>query len=376
MDATREIYWNVGLGVVLPMYLFTACAMIVLVVEFYRRIRIYNTGRPLFRLDLLSRRITQTLINTFAQRRVLRVTKPGLTHAFLFWGTLLLFIGTLLIMIQVDFTQPLFDTKFLKGNFYRAYSLVLDVAGVVAIATMIGFAVRRFIYRPEGLKIIIDDYLIHLLFISILVTGYWIEGARMAATEMKTNPALTWFSPVGRAVAVSMSGMEEEALRTMHRYAWWIHFFLVMGIIAVLPFTKFRHLFTTPAGTLFGDVRPKGAIATPNLEAEGVSQFGVGVTTDFAWKDIFDADACMSCKRCQDRCPAWATGKPLSPMLVVQQVGETAFQNHPDDLIAVVTPDVLWACTTCRACQEICPADIEHVNKILEMRRHLVLMRG
>ncbi len=107
-----------------------------------------------------------------------------------------------------------------------------------------------------------------------------------------------------------------------------------------------------------------------------MDHYGASKVTELSWKDIYDSDACTKCKRCQDRCPAWATQKPLSPMNVVLQVGEVAFADPAGDLIAKVTPEVLWDCTTCRACEEICPADIEHIAKIMEMRRHLVLMEG
>jgi len=112
------------------------------------------------------------------------------------------------------------------------------------------------------------------------------------------------------------------------------------------------------------------------MEDETCEQFGVARVTDLTWKDIFDADACMTCKRCQERCPAYTTDKPLTPMKLVRQIGDTAATDPVADLCAVVTQDVLWACTTCRACQDICPANIEHVNKILEMRRNLSLMEG
>jgi Fe-S oxidoreductase len=184
------------------------------------------------------------------------------------------------------------------------------------------------------------------------------------------------FSPVGLVVAHLLSGLSESTLREMHKILWWVHFFLAVGLIAAIPFTKLRHLLTTPVNYLFADLREKGSLATINLEAADVDNFGVAKLADLTWKDIFDADACTSCKRCQDRCPAWATDKPLSPMKVVQQIGEVAFFHPEANLIDTVTRDVLWACTTCYACQEICPADIEHVNKILEMRRNLVLMQG
>jgi ferredoxin len=170
--------------------------------------------------------------------------------------------------------------------------------------------------------------------------------------------------------------MTPAGLALTHKALWWVHFFLALGFIALIPFTKLRHIFTTSANYLFTDLAPKGTIATIDLEDEGTGQFGAAKVIDLAWKDIFDADACTSCKRCQDRCPAYATGKPLSPMKVVKQIGEVAFSNPQAGLIETVTEDVLWACTTCRACQEICPANIEHVNKILEMRRNLSLMEG
>jgi Fe-S oxidoreductase/nitrate reductase gamma subunit len=304
------------------------------------------------------------------------VKAPGITHALQFWGMLLLLLGTIIVMIQVDFTQPLFNLLFLKGTFYLLFSLTLDIAGVVVIVMLCGFLVRRFIYKPKGLETIRDDYTIYGLLIAILVSAYFIEGARMAVTEVNQNPYLAMFSPVGLLVARLLSGMSETALREMHKILWWVHFFLAVGLIAVIPFTKLRHLFTTPINYLFADLREKGSIETINLEAADTETFGVSTLADLTWKDIFDADACTSCKRCQDRCPAWATEKPLSPMKVVQQIGDVAFFHPEANLVDTVTRDVLWACTTCYACQEICPADIEHVNKILEMRRHLVLMQG
>ncbi|MCX6036633.1 MAG: heterodisulfide reductase-related iron-sulfur binding cluster [Chloroflexi bacterium] len=376
MNFTREIYWNVGHGVVLPMYLFAALTLAILIYGFVKRIRVYRQGKPLQRLDHLPARIVRLVKRGLGQLRVMLVKAPGITHALLFWGMLLLFIGTLLVMAQADFTDPVFNLDFLKGTFYLLFSLTLDIAGAVVIVMLCGFIVRRYFYKPKGLVTTKDDYLIQGLLIAILLTAYLVEGARMAVTEINSNPTLALFSPVGLLVARLLTGLSESTLREIHRLGWWTHFFLAMSIIVAIPFTKFRHLFTTPINYLFADLREKGSIETINLEAADADHFGAAVVADLSWKDIFDADACTSCKRCQDRCPAWITDKPLSPMKVVQQIGEVAFNRPQANLIETVTADVLWACTTCFACQEICPADIEHVNKILEMRRHLVLMQG
>ncbi|MBU5636779.1 4Fe-4S dicluster domain-containing protein [Geomonas sp. Red69] len=376
MEATREIYWNVNHGLIWVMYLFAFLALGGCAWGFRSRLPLYRQGKPLDRLDRLSLRLKHMARGALTQAKVLRVPVPGTLHAFFFWGFLLLFIGTLLIMLQADFTAPLLAITFLKGTFYKAYSLVLDLAGIIAILMLGGLFVRRFLVRPPALPTKGDDYLAHALLFTILVTGFVVESLRMAATEVTVNPELARFSPGGLLLAPLFSGMDLGSISVAHKALWWVHFFLAMGFIVAIPFTKLRHLFTDPANYLFTDLRPKGAIATINLEDESAEQFGAAKATDLAWKDIYDADACTLCRRCQDRCPAWNTEKPLSPMRVVQQVGEMALNDPQGDLCRYVTEEVLWDCTTCRACQEICPVDIEHVNKILEMRRNLALMEG
>jgi len=376
MEVTREIYWNIGRGVALPMYGIFALAAFVFLYGFYRRFAVYRQGKALNRFDSLGTRISFLLKNVFAQMRVLRQPGPGFSHAFFFWSFGILFIGTLLVMAQVDFTQPVLGLAFLKGTFYKMFSLALDVAGFISLLALGVLLVRRFILKPEGLETVGDDYVIHALLFAILVTGFIAEGVRMAATELRTDPALALFSPVGMLIGKLFITMTSENLSSVHKMLWWAHFLMAMSFIAIIPFTKLRHIFITSANYLFVDLAPKGSLATINLEDEGITQFGAAKIADLTWKDIFDADACTSCKRCQDRCPAYATGKPLSPMKIVKQIGDTAFLNPGADLPEAIGADALWACTTCRACQETCPAAVEHVNKIIEMRRNLTLMEG
>ncbi|MCK4502035.1 MAG: 4Fe-4S dicluster domain-containing protein [Desulfuromonadales bacterium] len=376
MEYTREIYWNIGhdLSVLVPMYLLGFTAVAIVVYAFLQRIKVYKQGQSLDRFDQLPRRSVAMLRNVFMQKQVLRVRAPGVAHALFFWGFFLLVIGTTLIFLQADLTDPLFDARFLTGPFYLFFSLVLDVAGLIAILMLIGLLVRRYIVRPDGLDNKYDDIIMHGLLLTILVTGFVIEGARMAVTELDT--ALAAWSPVGLLVAKTFANMGEPALRGLHSNLWWLHLFLAIIFIAIIPFTKLRHIFTTSANYLFADLGPKGLLPTIDMEDEEAESFGAAQVKDMTWKDIFDADACTSCKRCQDRCPAWATEKPLSPMKLVQQIGEVAFDTPAANLPEAVEKDALWACTTCRACQEICPASIEHVNKIIELRRNLVLMEG
>ena len=376
MEYTREIYWNVGHGAatLVPMYLLSLAAIAVLVYAFLQRIKIYKQGQTLDRTDQMSLRVKTMLKGIFLQSKVMNVRGPGVAHALFFWGFFILFLGTCLIVLQADFTDLFFGIKFLKGSFYLFYSLILDIAGLAAILMLIGLLVRRYVVRPAGLENKKDDIIMHGLLLAILITGFLIEGARMAATEMGT-PLSAW-SPVGLWVAKTLSGMGEPAVRALHSNLWWLHLLMVIIFIAIIPFTKLRHIFTTSTNYLLTDLGPKGLLPTIDMEDEEAESFGAAKVTDMTWKDIFDADACTSCKRCQDRCPAWATDKPLSPMKVVQQIGEVACSNPESNILETVDKDAIWACTTCRACQEICPANIEHVNKIIDIRRNLVLMEG
>jgi Fe-S oxidoreductase/nitrate reductase gamma subunit len=376
MELTREIYWNVGhgAGTLLPMYLLTFASIAVLVSAFMKRIKVYKQGQPAERLDLLPKRILNLAKSVFLQSKVVLVKGPGLAHGFFFWGFFLLFLGTCLIAIQADFTDLLFGVKFLKGSFYLLFSVVLDLAGLVAVVMLAGLFVRRYFVRPEGLETKKDDAIMHGLLFAILISGFVIEGARMAVTELGTS--LAYWSPVGLVFANGMAGLGEESLRAVHSFTWWFHLMLVMAFIVLIPFTKFRHIFTTSLNYLFEDLGPTGKLDRLDLEDEEAESFGAAAIKDLTWKDIFDTDACTQCKRCQDRCPAHNTDKPLSPMKIINQIGEVAFETPETTLLEACDKDAIWSCTTCLACEKICPASIEHVKKIVDMRRHMVLMEG
>jgi len=375
MEATREIYWNVGHGVVPLMYLLAAIATGLLAWGFARRIRVYRLGRAQNRTDQLGARILDAVRAAFSQRLVLRSPGAGVPHAFFFWSFAVLFVGTLLVMLQADFTEPLLGRIFLRGGFYLVFSLALDVAGIVAIVGLVALLVRRLVLRARGLESRPEDWGAHALLLAILVTGFLVEGARIAATELVTNPGLARYSPGGAVVATLMSGLGAPALASLHLTLWWVHLLLVIGFLIALPWIKLRHLATTALGRLFADRRPRGTLDKLDLEAEDAT-FGASKVADLGWKDIFDADACTLCQRCQDACPATTTGKPLSPMRVVRQIGETARTNPDANLIEVVGSDAIWACTNCFACQDTCPASVEHISKIIEMRRHLTLVEA
>lgn len=376
-EISREIYWNVGANATTIglMYLFTFLSLAYVGYLFYRRYQVYKIGKPINRTDNLGQRIKFMFANMMGQVRVRRRSRPGVAHSMFFWSFIILFIGTFLVFIQADVTNLLFDYVFLKGDFYKAFSVALDIAGLVAIIMMIGLFVRRYFFN-KTLKTTRDDAVIHALLFAILVTGFLIEGLRMAATEMVTNPEWMIFSPVGMVVAYIFSGVDADTLLISHKILWWVHLFIVLGFFVILPVTKLKHMFTIPANYVFKDIGPKGKLTTIDMEDESIESFGASSVEDLTWKDIFDADACVNCNRCDDICPANSTGKPLSPMNVINKIGDAAFFDPSKNLIEDIGKDAIWSCTTCRGCENICPAGNEHVNKIVDFRRNLVLMEG
>ena len=376
METTREIYWNVGHGIftLLPMYLLVVIGVTFMAVGLLKRIRVYKTGLPMDRKDQPEKRLIGSLQSILLQKRVTRPPFPGLLHGLFFWSFLILFIGTALIVLQADFTDLFWDVKFLKGSFYKLFSVVLDVAGLLAVLLLVSLLIRRFVILRHSATEDRDHLFMHVLMLLILVTGFLIEGFRMAVTELG-SPLALW-SPVGLFIAGMVSGAGEQVILQLHKFTWWFHLLLVIGFIAAIPFTRFRHIVTTAANYYFRDLGPKGKLVNLDLENEDAETFGAVKVTDLAWKDIFDTDACTSCERCQDRCPAYNTDKPLSPMRVVSEIGDVAFNEPEQNLIERIGKDALWSCTTCGACQEICPASIEHVRKIVDLRRSMVLMEG
>jgi Fe-S oxidoreductase/nitrate reductase gamma subunit len=372
MELTRELYWNVGHGAatLLPMYLAVLIALGVMVKHFLLKIEIYKQGLPLERTDRLDDRALRALRDIFWQRRVIRKRWPGLVHGLFFWGFSVLTLGTILVFIQADVTDPLLDRKFLTGFFYLFFSLSLDIAGLLCLGMLAGLLVHRYNSSADVVITRLDTTMYAVL-AAILATGFVVEGARMAVTELGTQ--LSYWSPVGLLFAVSLSWISQEGLRGLHSVMWWIHLALVIGFIVLIPFTRLKHIVTTSLNYLFESLEPKGKLAKLDLENEDAETFGATNLQELTWKDIFDSDACTTCKRCQERCPAFSTGKPLSPMKVVTTIGKIATTDPQANLLEAVGEDAIWSCTTCGACQNGCPAAVEHIGKIVEFRRAMVL---
>ncbi len=343
-------------------------------------------GQSDVRITQIGLRFRLLLQYAFAQGKVLKKSYPGLMHLLIYAGFFILFIGTVLIFIQVDITKPLFSYQFLKSTFYLIYSLLLDLFGFLVLLG-IGLAVyRRLIIKPVNLPSKRDDLVILLFLFTIIITGFIIEGLRIGIT----NPKWSVWSPFGYVTGILFikSGIDINGMTSLHLWMWWIHLVISLAFIAYMPYSKLFHVFTTPLNIFFQHLGFKGGLS--KMELEEIENFGTSEINHFSWKELLDLDACTECGRCSDVCPATNTQKLLSPMKIIldlrqymNQVGPLLLKKNGsggqefDDKIKMVGNAVLdeelWGCTTCRACQEACPVFVEHISKIVDMRRYLVL---
>ena len=324
-------------------------------------------------------------------RTLLRDSAAGLMHSMIYFGFLVLMGVT--TVLEIDHQMPE-SLKFLHGTTYKAYALVGDLAGTVFTLGVIWAIVRRYIQRPYRIRIKTkaEHGVILGTFLAIGVTGFVAEGFRIAVEGM---PDYEKFSFVGYPLATAFDGMSASAISTWHQWMWIAHVVSFVVFLAILPVTMLRHVFTSPLNMYLRDKdRPKGAMKPmPNLMETELESFGASVVEDFTWKQLLDTDACTMCGRCTSVCPAHATGKPLDPREIVLKTGEVmAATGSPqvspplgvdgeikigaNSLFERITAEEIWSCTSCKACDEICPVNIEILDKILDMRRYLSLMES
>jgi len=239
---------------------------------------------------------------------------------------------------------------------------------------------RRYITRPSRLDNRPDDLICLVFLFFILGTGLVMESLRLSIIGKDIQ---AW-APIGNICAslINTLGLSVPTKGFLAMLFFRIHFFLVLGFIAYIPYSKLFHIISSPLNMIFRSLEPKGALSHMDLEDEKAESFGVAKIQEFTWKQLLDLDACTRCGRCQDHCPAHLTEKPLSPKNIIldlkNHLHEQGNKNDeaPALVATVVQEDALWACTTCRSCMEHCPVYVEHVDKIIDMRRYQVLMES
>jgi Fe-S oxidoreductase len=345
-----------------------------------RLVRLVRLGQPMNRMDDIPGRVRDFGLYVLGQKKLIKAPNrvPGIIHAIIFWGFLIITLGTLQLIGSGLFAGFLFPAV---GN-DPVYMILLDVMIAAVLASVGAAAYRRVVIKPYRLTTKRDAWIILGLITVLMVSLVLTEAFGIVAYRS----SIAKWSFLGFAVSGLFGSMSHDAAAVLFGVFWWMHVLTVLGFLVYLPSSKHLHILSAPFTVFFRPGTPKGAM-DPILNIEEQEHFGVGKLEQFGWKHLLDTFSCTECGRCDRNCPALLSGKPLSPKEVVLNIkyglfaeadnllsgkGSNADGAHP--LIGgLIADETLWSCTTCRWCVEACPVFIEHVPKILDMRRNLVL---
>ncbi|MDQ1397324.1 MAG: hypothetical protein QOG64_2583, partial [Acidimicrobiaceae bacterium] len=390
----RVVFLNIPSPVRAIFYAILTVLFIAVGWLFAQRVQNWERGQPDNRRTTTKnvKRRTRDFRAGVYMQTLLRDPAAGVMHSLIYFPFLILFAVT--TVDEVNHVLPK-GAKFLHGGVYQGYSLVAEVAGVLFLVGIFWAIGRRYIQRPYRLRIKTkpEDAVILATFAIIGITGFVTEALRIS---LMGRPAYEKWSVIGYPLSAAFDGMSHGALSTTHQAVWLAHFLGFVTFLVILPITKLRHMVTSPLNMYLHDRdRPKGAMKPlPNMMETELESFGANAIEDFTWKQLLDTDACTICGRCTSVCPAHATGKPLDPREIVTKIGNVMSATHPGGPVSPVigqdaeltitansvferiSAEEIWACTSCKACDEICPVDIEILDKILDMRRYLSLMES
>jgi Fe-S oxidoreductase len=385
-----ELFWtgqgiyieDIFLPVIIGVLVFTPLLILIFVYGFGRRCLLWHKGQPEDRSGNKLSRLMTTLSVGFANIRIIRLNElfPGIMHILIFGGTFLLVLGKIvrLFSYTVELTYP-------PPAVFLYFSLISEIGGVMIIVGGVMAVVRRFIMRPSRLDNKPEDSLIYIWVFIIILTGYMIKGYRIAISDISPDDWAAW-SPVGYMIShifPTFLTVARNEIFVWHRVIFHtIPAFILLGYIW-LNRSRLQHILMSPLNVFFRDLGPRGALKAVDFETTEL--FGTVKIEDFTWKQLLDLDACTRCGRCQDACPAYFSGKDLSPKQVIldlkdhlndaypNQINLKPAESRKDMISEVITDEVIWDCTTCRACQQACPVYIEHIDKMVDMRRNLAM---
>jgi len=379
-SVTREVFLRFSLAERIVFYVLSLLTISVFVYGFYAQARRWMQGRDaLFAWNRIPERLLRVFSQVLGQAKLLRESYRGFAHLLVFWGFVVLFIGTVILTIDED--TPL---RFFYGDFYLAYSWTLDLFGLFLLGGLVLFGVRRYGLNPKGLSYKWDDHFLFWMLLLLGITGFSTEILRIAGggVAFQAYPEFERVSFVGFNAAKMLRGADPALLHGLHKASWWVHGLLSLGFIAVLPYTKAFHFFSSLMNVFLAPFETKQHGIPSFIDIENAESIGYHKLADFTKQELLSLDACTRCGRCQEVCPAYATQKPLNPKGVVLDLRAVMVGERPlppeaqqeDQRLAggVVTEDVLWSCTTCKACVEACPVEINQMGLILELRRTLV----
>ncbi len=351
-----------------------------------RKVRFVLLGEPEVRWDRPMERLRGWVINVLGQRKLFKDRAPGIMHATIFWGFIILFIITLDFLVH-----GIFPGSFaFVGPGATVLATLSDIFTVLVLVAVIMAWIRRYVVRVKRLERNVDAAVVLGLIAIIVTSDFFVESFSLAI-----HPH-AFYAPLGTEMAVWLrTAMPISRLTSALLGVQWVKLLALLGFLVYLPYSKHFHMIAAPFNAFFRRLTPRGELPALDFEDETRESYGAGQVTDLTWHDLVDVYACVQCGRCTAECPANQTGKSLSPKNIIvdlrhqlervgpivltpedQRTAEETAQLEIPLAGGVVDTDDLWACTSCGACMEACPVFDEHVVKIVGMRRHLVLTQG
>ena len=374
-----------GVSGVVWFWLLTIVGVGAVVFSLSRRFSLLMTGRAENRYDRLGERFKHVLVYALGQKKMFDDLFAGVYHIFIFYGFLVVSLRTVAMVFEGLFAGwelPLFHT-----GIGHAYLYSKDIFEVLVLLGLVFAVWRRGVQRKDRIIQSWSAWIVIGLIAILMLTDLASEGARIAAGTLDGSylPASAFFGSL-------FSGFSESTLQVIYSSMWWIHLITLYVFANELPYSKHFHVYTSIFNVFFAKLDASGKLPTMDLESvDENTRFGISTITDFTWKQMLDMYTCTECGRCREFCPTTLTDKPLQPVLFLKSVRDQLYSEQkeilssPGDEVVgsqhelvpvVVDPEVIWACTTCRWCERACPLDISYVDKIVEMRQHLVLEKA
>jgi Fe-S oxidoreductase len=382
---------GIGLGITVVMFAIAGR-------RFFWLFRLITAGQPApDRFKDLPSRLKVELVEVGGQKKLLKWTLPGMAHAFTFWGFTILILTIIEAygaLFQRDFHIPLIGTWSWIGFLEDFFA----VAVLVSLLVFTAIRVKNSPKREGKLSRFFGSHTRAAWLVLLAIAGVIISLLLYRAGQVNTgNFSYTDWAFASHGLAALLHPLGSGVNSVIYTVALLANVAIITGFLVFVSYSKHLHIFLAPINVATSR-RPRalGALAsTPDMTMEGVGEedevvFGAGRVEDFSWKQLLDLATCTECGRCQSQCPAWNTGKPLSPKLLIMDLRDNMFANA-DRVMAknraagtevetlvptVIDPDVLWSCTNCGACVEECPVDIEHIDTIIDMRRYEVLIES
>jgi len=374
-----------GVSGVAWFWILTIVGVGAVVFSLSRRFQLLKSGRADNRFDRLGERFKHMMVYAFGQKKMFDDPVAGFYHLLIFYGFLVVSLRTVTMVIEGLFAgweMPLLDSPL--GHAYLFSKDIFELLVLVGLAVAIW---RRGIQKKERVIQSWGAWLVIGFIAILMITDLTSEGARIAAGELEGS-----YLPISSLVGQAFAGLGPATLQFIYGFSWWVHLITLFAFANELPYSKHFHVYTSIFNVFFANLDAPGKL--PSMDLENIdedSTFGISKITDFTWKQMLDMYTCTECGRCREYCPTTLTHKPLQPVLFLKSVrnelyveqgeilgspGDGPNASQKELVPAVVDPDVIWACTTCRWCEQACPLDISYVDKLVEMRRNLVLEKA